>query len=218
MEKEKILTANQIKIIGVVAAEPKLSAFYLSGGTALSAFYLKHRLSDDLDFFTSDFVDYQTVHAFMESVKKHVKASAMRYERLYDRNIFFLEFNKEQTLKMEFTKYPFKRLGKMIVRSGVQVDSLRDLAANKLMAMLDRFDPKDFVDIYFLLKRFNLNTIRRDAEKKFGAKIGDMLLGSELAKVRRVTALPTMLRELTVDELKIFFAQKAREVGASLIS
>jgi Nucleotidyl transferase AbiEii toxin, Type IV TA system len=26
--------------------------FYLTGGTALSAFYLKHRYSDDLDFFT----------------------------------------------------------------------------------------------------------------------------------------------------------------------
>ena len=202
----------------MVVAEPNLSAFYLSGGTALSAFYLKHRLSDDLDFFTGDSVDYQSIHIFMELVKNRLKASEMRYERLFDRNIFFLKLGKEGTLKMEFTKYPFKRLGKMVTRFGIQADSLRDLAANKFMALIDRFDPKDFVDIYFLLERFDLNAIRRDAEKKFGAKIGDMLLGSELAKVRRVTALPIMLRKLTIDELKVFFAQKAQEVGASLVS
>jgi predicted nucleotidyltransferase component of viral defense system len=28
--------------------------FYLSGGTALSAYYLQHRYSDDLDLFTRD--------------------------------------------------------------------------------------------------------------------------------------------------------------------
>jgi predicted nucleotidyltransferase component of viral defense system len=36
------------------------SPFYLTGGTALSRFYLKHRWSDDLDFFVnndSNFVD-----------------------------------------------------------------------------------------------------------------------------------------------------------------
>ena len=29
--------------------------FFLTGGTALSVFYLHHRLSDDLDLFTKDF-------------------------------------------------------------------------------------------------------------------------------------------------------------------
>ena len=32
---------------------PEINAFYLTGGTALSAFYLNHRKSNDLDFFTS---------------------------------------------------------------------------------------------------------------------------------------------------------------------
>lgn len=217
MEKEEVLTAQQKKAIAFIAAEQNLSGFYLSGGTALSAFYLKHRLSDDLDFFIDTSVDHQSIHAFMEYMKKSMNARGMSYEHVYDRNIYFLKFLKGKELKIEFTKYPFKHLGKVIKRSGLQVDSLRDLAANKLMALLDRFDPKDFVDMYFLLQQFSLSAIRHDAEKKFGARIGDMLLGSELAKVRRITALPVMLRNLTIDELKSFFAQKAQEVGKSLL-
>ena len=34
--------------------------FYLTGGTALSRGYLKHRYSDDLDFFVSDSPHYSS--------------------------------------------------------------------------------------------------------------------------------------------------------------
>ena len=217
MAKKEILTTSQKQVIRLIACEPRLANFYLSGGTALSAFYFQHRLSDDLDFFSTEPVDVQFILAFVETLKENLNSPKVRFERLYDRNIFFLELANGKELKIEFTRYPFKRLGRMAKHSGISVDSLRDLAANKLMAMIDRFDPKDFVDLYFLLKRFSLNEIRGDAEKKFNVKIGSMLLGSELAKVRRIAALPIMLKPATIDELKIFFAKKAREIGRSMI-
>lgn len=217
MAKQEILTAEQKKVITLVSHEPKLSTFYLSGGTALSAFYLQHRLSDDLDFFCEKTIDRLFLHEFMEKVKKELKGKKIRYEKLFDRNIFFVEFGKKKKLKMEFTKYPFKHIGKLKNQLDIPVDSLKDLAANKLMALLDRFDPKDFVDIYFLLQHFTIKQIRKDAEKKFGVKIGDMLLGSELAKVARVEALPKMYKRLTVKQLKDFFSELAKEVGDTLV-
>ena len=30
-----------------------------------------------------------------------------------------------------------------------------DIAVNKLMTIVDRFDPKDFVDLYFLLQKYD---------------------------------------------------------------
>jgi predicted nucleotidyltransferase component of viral defense system len=36
-----------------------------------------------------------------------------------------------------------------------------DILANKLMAMTDRLDPKDYVDVYFILQDNKCN-IRRD--------------------------------------------------------
>jgi len=48
----EILTNLQIEILKIVSNLPDKEAFYLTGGTALSAFFLKHRKSHDLDFFT----------------------------------------------------------------------------------------------------------------------------------------------------------------------
>lgn len=47
--------------------------FYLTGGTALSRFYLDHRYSDDLDFFTHE------VNAFGDGVRMIVAALADRF-------------------------------------------------------------------------------------------------------------------------------------------
>ena len=52
----------------------------------------------------------------------------------------------ERSLKSEFTIYPFLNLNRSERRR--KIDSLRDISANKLMALLDRFEPKDFVDLF----------------------------------------------------------------------
>jgi len=53
MGNHKTLTKNQNLIFSEVAADEYLrSQFYFTGGTALSAFYLNHRESEDLDFFS----------------------------------------------------------------------------------------------------------------------------------------------------------------------
>ncbi len=48
-----ILSENQARILNLLASEKVITDnFYLSGGTALAEFYLLHRLSEDLDFFS----------------------------------------------------------------------------------------------------------------------------------------------------------------------
>jgi len=49
----EILTDIHRRVITVFGTVPDHDAFYLTGGTALSAFFLKHRMSNDLDFFTA---------------------------------------------------------------------------------------------------------------------------------------------------------------------
>lgn len=217
MERKNILTPERVRVMELISKEPRLTNFYLSGGTALSAFYFQHRDSEDLDFFSFEPINWLVVQEFMDMVKKDLGVKIMRYEKVFDRNLFFLTLPNKTEFKLEFTKYPFKHLGKITKQSGVKVDSLRDIAANKFMAMIERFDPKDFVDMFFLLKRYSLVTIRRDAEKKFGSKVGDMMLGSELAKVKRIQALPRMLKTLTIEDLKVFFANEARKLGTNLL-
>ena len=99
----------------------------------------------------------------------------------------------------------------------LKIDSLRDIGANKLMAALERFDPKDFVDLYYLLESTELENIRKDTEIKFGLKIGGIFLGGELAKVRRIEALPKMLKPLTIEELKEFFSQEIKKLSPEIL-
>lgn len=196
-------------------ADPNLFRFYLTGGTALAAYYLKHRVSDDLDFFTYEEPERMYLHGFAESLKDKLGADKLRFERLYDRNQFFFLFGAEE-LKVEFTKYPFATLEEPRVIEEVRVDSLRDIAANKLMALVDRFEPKDFIDLYFLLQEFPLSAVRSDVENKFGHTLGPVFLGGEFAKAKHIAALPKMLKPLTVEELKAFFAQRARELAPEI--
>ena len=54
MAKEKsILTAHQKRILDLISKEKYFTdRFYFTGGTVLAEFYLKHRFSEDLDFFS----------------------------------------------------------------------------------------------------------------------------------------------------------------------
>lgn len=81
------------------------------------------------------------------------------------------------------------------------------------MAILDRFDPKDFIDLYFILDKFKLADARSDVESKFGLKVDDIFLGGELAKVKRIAALPKMVKHVSIQDLKDFFADRARELA-----
>ena len=53
MNQPSILSENQKKFLKLLSEEKSICAhFYLTGGTALAEFYLHHRLSEDLDFFS----------------------------------------------------------------------------------------------------------------------------------------------------------------------
>lgn len=203
--EEKILTSDQKRAIKLIGENPAFKNFYLSGGTVLAAFYLKHRYSDDLDFFTEEEINSKKIYEWVKKAKKDLNAKSVRFEKLYDRYQFFFEIKKDE-LKLEFTKYPFRQLEKPSKKNEIRIDSFRDIAANKLMAMLERFDPKDFVDLYFILKKRSLDKVQKDVEKKFGIKIDNIFLGGELSKVRRIEAFPKMIKKVTIKDLKDFFS------------
>ena len=216
---QTLLTPAQQTALSFIGGEDALKGFYLSGGTALSAFHLGHRLSDDLDFFTQETIPFTEVLSAVEGLREVLKAKRVRMDHIHDRHLFFFQLSDDE-LKMEFSRYPFDVLEPPVEHPeyGVRIDGLRDIAANKLAALLDRFDPKDFVDLYFLLETRTLYEIRQDAQEKFGIKIGDLFLGSGFSKVRRVEALPKMIKSLSINELKAFFTDLARSLEQGVIA
>jgi len=215
MEQE-ILKDWQKKAIQFIASSDKLSTFYLSGGTALAGYYLYHRVSDDLDLFSYEDIDSIFIHKIAEDLKDVVGTSKVRFSRLYDRNQFFYDVDGDE-YKVEFTKYPFPQLGKTNIFSGLRVDSEFDIAVNKLLTIIDRFDPKDFVDLYFLLKKYSLDNLRIGVEKKFGTKLDSITIGSSFSKVKNISVLPKMVKDLSTDELKDFFSTEAKKLSPEIL-
>ena len=106
---------------------------------------------------------------------------------------------------------------KMVVDEVANESKLADFYLTGGTALLERFDPKDFVDLFYLLQSTNLENIRKDAETKFGVKIGGIFLGGELAKVGRIEALPKMLKPLTIAELKEFFSRQIKSLSSEIL-
>jgi hypothetical protein len=162
------LASAQRRILAALGASPLASTYYLSGGTALAAFYLHHRTSEDLDLFTQDEVPLYTLESFLGAL---AGVRVESYRKLHDRRLFLLEADGAP-LKVEFTRFPFSQARPpFTVTGGLRIDHLLDIYLNKLNAACDRREPKDDVDLYFLLDTPGLPPLAEAmalAERKFG--------------------------------------------------
>ncbi len=136
-----------LKIIGNLGLD-----FYLTGGTALSRCYLKHRYSDDLDFFVNNRKDFKKqCGTTIEVLKRHwvydVTATSDTFMRI------FLQSDKT-TLKIDFVNdVPF-HFGEILAMPIFhRVDNWRNILSNKLCA-LSRMEAKDIVDIIFIARNY----------------------------------------------------------------
>ncbi len=208
-----VLTKHQKILLKHFAEFPGASNFYVTGGTALSAFYLRHRLSEDLDFFTEDEVEIEPILPFLRSLPE---IQDLNLERKFDRKIFIIRYKDAEYSKVEFTKYPFKTIKPFKKVGGIQVDSVLDILANKLMALTDRKDAKDYVDIYFILKEYpnlSVDEMIEMTEQKFGMKgLVYILQGRFLESPGKGVELLNMMKKCQGKEMATFFKGLARRL------
>jgi hypothetical protein len=116
--------------------------FYLTGGTALSRFYLNHRYSDDLDFFTHEINSFgdavRMVRSDLEELFSPVivEVDAREFKRLRVQPA-------DVTLKIDFVADRAPRVGVPENRDGMYVDTVRNILSNKLGAVLSRDEARD---------------------------------------------------------------------------
>jgi len=218
MGKVQIITENQKIILGEIKNNAWLKrSFYLSGGTALSAFYLQHRYSNDLDFFSKEKFDNEIIFSLMgEWGKNHGFSFQSRFVEVVYK--FNLEFKGSQSLTIDFAYYPYGQLGEELNFEGIRIDSLFDIAVNKMLIIGQRTDVKDFVDLYFLLQKFSVGDLMEGVKKKFMMEQEPLLLAADLLKIEDFDFLPRMVKPLNLEQLKNFFREKARELGSKSIN
>lgn len=152
-------------------AESELSKhFYWTGGTALSYYYLQHRYSDDLDFFSDTPFSYLQLNKFINELKKNIPdIIEITQQKIFERNVFIIQTKKNEILKIDFLHFDYPALDRRESWNNVFIDSLKDIAANKTLALMERHEPKDVVDIYFLIinKNFSPEYLLMLVHKKF---------------------------------------------------
>jgi len=220
MEQISILTNEQKIILDEVKKSNFIKTnFYLTGGTLLSFYYLQHRYSDDLDFFSEHKFETLSIFNLLHELgqKHHFTLSVRFNDPLYVANLIF---ENGQTLKVDFAHYPYKRLDQSLNVEGLAIDSILDIAVNKLLTVNQRNDVKDFVDLYFLLnelKKYTVWDLMEGVKVKFRFEMEPILLGYDFLKVEKFAFLPKMIKPLEINELRGFFRKLALEVGGKAI-
>ena len=157
LKGEGILLSLQKKFVRAFATLPDQEQFYLTGGTALAEFYLGHRISYDLDFFTSE-------EALIVPFSHQVAALSTRYDfdvSVVRRFATYVEFKvvmEDEDLKVDLAlDSPFRFAPLVLSDYGVWVNPFEDLCVDKLLAYYGRAEPRDAVDLYFILQQVRID-------------------------------------------------------------
>ena len=213
-----ILTSDQERLLSTLAKETQITdRFYLSGGIALAEYYLHHRLSEDLDFFSEDEIDVEGLSALIKKIGAKIGITETTFEQSYNRNLFFLRMH-DSTVKTEFTYYPFARIEKGMQEGDLSIDSLLDIAVNKIFTISQKPRSRDFIDLYCILQQqpeWTIDEIVLKAQAKFDHHIDPLQLSAQCLKAQELTDYPTMKIPLAEKVWQDFFVAESKRLAQS---
>lgn len=211
-----ILTAHQRAVLDVVAGEEYLTKrYYLAGGTALAEFHLKHRYSEDLDFFIeTEEVDPKAIERFWKKHLLKLGITKIETKNVFGLYQYFLYFKDKTTLKVDFSYYPFPRIEKGLHYKKLSVDSAYDITVNKVHTVMSRRTARDFIDIYFAMLKYKylIPDLVLQAKVKFDWHISAMELGARMRDAQSLTDFPRMIKPIDHNEWKNFFVSEAAKL------
>jgi len=151
-----ILNPKQLRLLKKLKFLKKYG-FYLAGGTAL-ALQICHRTSVDFDFYTVKKFDSRKLREEFDKRFKEVQEIYIAEDTLC------LSVND---VGISFFRYPYKVIRPLREIEGINLTSLEDIAAMKILAISQRGRRRDFIDIYFLIKKFGLAQIIEFVKEKY---------------------------------------------------
>jgi predicted nucleotidyltransferase component of viral defense system len=128
----------------------------LVGGTSL-ALQIGHRISIDLDLFGEINADKNTI---TETLNKLGNLKIIHFSK----NVSIYALND---VKIDIVNYSYPWIKESINVDNLKLANIQDIAAMKLAAITGRGSKKDFIDLFFLLKRYSLKELFAFYNQKF---------------------------------------------------
>lgn len=141
--------------------------FFLTGGGALAGFYFGHRTTEDLDLFSAPGPDLADAARSVEEAARAVGAR-LEVRTVYQdfRRYVARRGDEECIVDLVIDRAPMVDPEKATF-GNVRVDTLREIAANKICTLLSRSEIKDLVDLQALVAAgIDLHQAFADAETK----------------------------------------------------
>lgn len=212
MAQGKGLNVRQEQFLAVVLREETiLKNFYLSGGTALSGWYLHHRESYDLDFFSDRPFDGEKIAQWIKQNEEELAYQSLSVNDDFGFYSFFIRYPNNDRLKIDFAHYAPERLVKGFFWKSLEIDSLYDIAVNKVHTIRTNPRERDYVDLYCLLKKthWNVEKLLIDADKKFRCFSDVLHTAKNFLRASEITDYPKMLIPFNKKNMHIFFEKLA---------
>lgn len=207
----KTLLPDTLRAIQLISAVPEIKKAYLAGGTAL-ALQLGHRISVDLDFFTAEDFNEAEVVGRLSLVKSFHKEGTAKGTI----------WGKISRTRLSLFRYQYPLLRAATLFEGIALASLADIAAMKIHAIVDRGTRRDFVDVYFLSKKYSLDRMLGFYQEKYSA------LESNLYSILRAldyfedaekeSQMPNMISKVDWEEVKDFFRLQTKKLMGKILS
>jgi hypothetical protein len=197
----KVIPASTETTLCALQDAKLLDRFYLAGGTAL-ALQFGHRLSLDLDFFSPEHFDQESLLQQLQALPGFALVSKAPYT---------LHVTLQRT-KVSFLGYAYPMLFPTNPFLEVAVADPREIACMKVSAIASRGTKRDFVDLYASAERYGLKEILR----LFGVKYAQTHY-STIHILKSLTffadaekdPMPHMLVTIDWDKVKQFFLLEA---------
>lgn len=209
-----ILTSTQSYFLQLAAKEKEITrTFYLAGGTALSEFYLKHRLSEDLDFFSPIELNEKEIDKFLQKAAKRLNSKILK-ETKSGFLIYNLKNPQDKLLKVDFVYQPFKQLESGKKYYNLEIASIWDIAVDKLYTIFHRLTARDFVDLYFAILETgcSIEQLIKALDEKYEMKFEEISLISRFPAVKDVADYPKMLAPFDRKKMEDFYISLAKSL------
>ena len=145
-----------LELLKALQNAPELDTMRLVGGTGL-ALQIGHRKSIDIDLFGKLETDDFELSNILNKIGETVNLKNTKNIKIFNVN----------GVKVDVVNYPYDWIKPVVITDNLRIAGTEDIATMKLAAITGRGTKKDFIDLYFLLKKYTLAEMLNYYNKKF---------------------------------------------------
>lgn len=167
MDSSRGLSNLQAELLQAFFARER--RFVLTGGGALVGFHLRHRTSNDLDLFAKPPIGLDEGYLALQDAAKAL-GGTIEVLRTFPEFRRVLVRRGSETVLVDLVIDRTPEVDHVVEAAhGVRLHSLREIAANKVCALLGRGEVRDLIDLRAILATgVDLKQALADAERKDG--------------------------------------------------